>query len=80
MIFYDFNGAIIQWELRIREVSYRKMFLLKFANDIKFNGGNSTNGYEEYIRLDASTVTIDISKNVNIGADLIMRKTKVLFR
>lgn len=56
------------------------MFLLKFANDIKFNGGNSTNGYEEYIRLDASTVTIDISKNVNIGADLIMRKTKVLFR
>ena len=54
---------------------------LTFANDIKFNGGNSTNdGYEEYIRLDASTVTIDMSKNVNIGADLIMRKTKVLFK
>ena len=43
---------------------------LAFANDIKFNGGNSTNdGYEEYIRLDASTGTIDISKIANIGAN-----------
>ena len=53
---------------------------LAFANDIIFNGGTSTNdGYEEYIRLDASTVTIDIRKKVNIGADLMMRKTQVLF-
>ena len=36
---------------------------LAFANDVVFNGGNSTNGaYEEYVRLDASTEKVNISK------------------
>ena len=53
---------------------------LAFANDIVLNGGNSTNdAYEEYIRLDASTETIDISKSVNCDEDLIMKQTKVLY-
>ena len=37
-----------------------------FANDVVLNGGNSTNdAYEEYMRLDASTETVNISKNAN---------------
>ena len=33
---------------------------LAFSNDVVFNGGNSTNdAYEEYMKLDASTETIN---------------------
>ena len=43
-----------------------------FSNDIVFNGGNSTNeAFEEYIRLDASTETVDFNKNVFFLAILI---------
>ena len=36
---------------------------LTFSNDVVFNGGNSTNdAYEEYVRLDASTEKVNISK------------------
>ena len=36
---------------------------LAFSNDVVFNGGNSTNDtYEEYVRLDASTEKVSISK------------------
>ena len=36
---------------------------LTFSNDVVFNGGNSTNdAYEEYVRLDASTEKVSISK------------------
>ena len=52
---------------------------LAFANDIVFNGGNSTNdAFEEYIRSDASTETVDISKNVNCHEALILKLNKVL--
>ena len=38
---------------------------LTFSNDVVFNGGNSTNdAYEEYMRLDASTEKVNISKEV----------------
>ena len=36
---------------------------LTFSNDVVLNGGNSTNdAYEEYVRLDASTEKVNISK------------------
>ena len=36
---------------------------LTFSNDVVFNGGNSTNdAYEEYVKLDASTEKVNISK------------------
>ena len=36
---------------------------LTFSNDVVFNGGNNTNdAYEEYVRLDASTEKVNISK------------------
>ena len=36
---------------------------LTFSTDVVFNGGNSTNdAYEEYVRLDASTEKVNISK------------------
>ena len=36
---------------------------LTFSNDVVFNSGNSTNdAYEEYVRLDASTEKVNISK------------------
>ena len=51
-----------------------------FANDVVFNGGNSTNdAYEEYVRLDASDEKVNFSKNVDMNEDLIMKSTKVLY-
>ena len=51
-----------------------------FANDVVFNGGNSTNdAYEEYMRLDASDEKVNFSKNVDMNEDLIMKSTKVLY-
>ena len=47
---------------------------LSFSNDLVLNGGNSTNdAYEEYMRLNASDETIDISK------DVVMQQTKILY-
>ena len=51
-----------------------------FANDIVFNGGNSTNdAYEEYMRLDASTETVSISKNANYDEAIVMKLDKVFY-
>ena len=53
---------------------------LAFANDVVFNGGNSTNdAFEEYVRLDASTETVNIIKNVDMDEGLIMKLNKVLY-
>ena len=53
---------------------------LTFSNDVVFNGGNSTNdAYEEYIRLDASEETVNISKEVNASEDVVMQQTKRLY-
>ena len=51
-----------------------------FANDVVFNGGNSTNdAYEEYMRLDASTETVNISKNANYDEAIVMKLDKVFY-
>ena len=51
-----------------------------FANDVVFNGGNSTNAaYEEYMRLDASTETVSISKNANYDEAIVMKLDKVFY-
>ena len=51
-----------------------------FANDVVFNGGNSTNdAYEEYVRLDASTETVNISKNANYDEAIVMKLDKVFY-
>ena len=51
-----------------------------FANDVVFNGGNSTNDtYEEYMRLDASTETVSISKNANYDEAIVMKLDKVFY-
>ena len=53
---------------------------LTFSNDVVFNGGNSTNdAYEEYIRLDVSEETVNISKEVNASEDVVMQQTKRLY-
>ena len=47
---------------------------LAFANDVVFNAGNNTNdAYEEYVRLDASEETVNISK------DVVMLQTQRLY-
>ena len=44
---------------------------LTFSNDVVFNGGNSTNdAYEEFMRLDASTEKVNISKEVKFETDI----------
>ena len=51
-----------------------------FANDVVFNGGNSTHDtYEEYMRLDASTETVSISKNANYDEAIVMKLDKVFY-
>ena len=51
-----------------------------FANDVVLNGGNSTNdAYEEYMRLDASTETVNISKNANYNEAIVMKLDKVFY-
>ena len=51
-----------------------------FANDVILNGGNSTNdAYEEYMRLDASTETVNISKNANYDEAIVMKLDKVFY-
>ena len=51
-----------------------------FANDVVLNGGNSTNdAYEEYMRLDASTETVNISKNANYDEAIVMKLDKVFY-
>ena len=51
-----------------------------FANDVVLNGGNSTSdAYEEYMRLDASTETVNISKNANYDEAIVMKLDKVFY-
>ena len=53
---------------------------LTFSTDVVFNGGNSTNdAYEEYMRLDASTETVSISKNANYDEAIVMKLDKVFY-
>ena len=51
---------------------------LAFANNISLQGQNSTSdGYEEYLKINSTTKTIDFSKNVNYDEGLIMKLNKV---
>ena len=53
---------------------------LAFTNDIVFNGGNSTNdAYEEYMRLDASTEKVSVSKNIDTSENIYMNLNKRLY-
>ena len=53
---------------------------LTFSTDVVLNGGNSTNdSYEEYMRLDASTETVNISKNANYDEAIVMKLDKVFY-
>ena len=46
---------------------------LSFGNDLVLNGGNSTNdAYEEYIRLDASTEKVIVSKGLLIQMNIFI--------
>ena len=53
---------------------------LTFSNDVVFNGGNSTNdAYEEYIRLDASTEKVNVSKIIDANENVIMKPNRFLY-
>ena len=53
---------------------------LSFANDVVFNGGNSTNdAYEEYLRLDASTEKVSVSKTIDTNEHIYMNLNKRLY-
>ena len=53
---------------------------LTFSNDVVLNGGNSTNdAYEEYLRLDASTEKISVSKNIDTIENIYMNLNKRLY-
>ena len=52
---------------------------LAFSNDVVFNGGNSTNdAYEEYVRLDASTEKVNISKETKFEDDIQLNVGQVI--
>ena len=53
---------------------------LSFGNDVVLNGGNSTNdAYEEYIRLDASTEKVNVSKIIDTNEHIYMNLNKRLY-
>ena len=53
---------------------------LAFNNDIVLYGGNSTNdAYEEYMRLDASTEKVSVSKNIDTSENIYMNLNKRLY-
>ena len=53
---------------------------LAFANDVVLNGGNSTNdAYEEYMRLDASTERVNVSKTIDTNEHIYMNLNKRLY-
>ena len=53
---------------------------LSFGNDVVLNGGNSTNdAYEEYIRLDASTEKVIVSKIIDTNEHIYMNLNKRLY-
>ena len=53
---------------------------LSFGNDLVLNGGNSTsNAYEEYIRLDASTERVNVSKTIDTSENILMNLNKRLY-
>ena len=52
---------------------------LTFSNDVVFNGGNNTNdAYEEYVRLDASTEKVSISKETKFENDVQLNVGQVI--
>ena len=53
---------------------------VSFGNDLVFNGGNNTNdAYEEYLRLDASTERINVSKMIDTNEHIYMNLNKRLY-
>ena len=53
---------------------------LAFSNDISLQGKNSTSdGYEEYVKINSTTETVDFSKSVNYDEGLIMKLNKVFY-
>ena len=59
---------------------------LTFSNDVVFNGGNSTNdAYEEYVKINSTTETVDFNKHVNFNSDIdvseniVMLPNKILY-
>ena len=53
---------------------------LTFSNDVVLYGGNNTSdAYEEYVRLDASTEKVNVNKIIDVNEDVIMKQTKVLY-
>ena len=53
---------------------------LAFANDLSFQGQTSTNdGYEEYIRINSSTETVDFNKDIDVSQNIVMKKGRFLY-
>ena len=59
---------------------------LAFANDISLQGKNTTSdGYEEYVKINSTTETVDFNKNVNFNSDIdvseniVMLPNKILY-
>ena len=53
---------------------------LAFTNDIVFNGKNSTSdGYEEYVKINSTNETVDFNKEVNANENIVMLPNKFLY-
>ena len=59
---------------------------LAFTNDISLQGKNTTSdGYEEYVKINSTTETVDFNKNVNFNSDIdvsenvVMKPNKILY-
>ena len=59
---------------------------IAFANDVSLQGKNTTSdGYEEYVKINSTTETVDFNKNVNFNSDIdvseniVMLPNKILY-
>lgn len=52
---------------------------LAFASDISLQGQTSTSdGYEENVKLNSTTETVDFNKDVDVSENIVMKKGKIL--
>ena len=53
---------------------------LAFANDVVFNGKNTTaDGYTEYFKINSTNETVDFNKEIDVSENVVMKPNKFLY-
>ena len=53
---------------------------LAFANDVSLQGKNTTSdGYEEYVKINSTDETVDFNKDINVNENVVMLPNKTIY-